>query len=65
MLACLAIGLGRARGVISEAKEQELVRALAEVPRHISTLLRGEARYEKLAHELVQGAATCSISAAA
>lgn len=54
VLACLAIGLGRARGVISEAKEQELVRALGEVPRHISTILRGEARYEKIAHTLAK-----------
>jgi glucosamine--fructose-6-phosphate aminotransferase (isomerizing) len=54
VLACLAIGLGRARGVISEAKEKELVRALGEVPRHISTILRSEARYEKLAHTLAQ-----------
>ena len=52
VLACLAIGLGRARGIISEAKEKELVRALGEVPRHISTILRSEARYEKLAHSL-------------
>ena len=54
VLACLAIGLGRARGVISEAKEKELVRALGEVPRHISTILRSEARYEKLAHTLAK-----------
>ena len=52
VLACLAIGLGRARGVLSEAKEKELVRALGEVPRHISTILRSEARYEQLAHTL-------------
>ena len=52
VLACLAIGIGRARGVLSEAKEKELVRALGEVPRHISTILRSEARYEKLAHTL-------------
>ena len=54
VLACLAIGLGRARGVLSEAKEKELVRALGEVPRHISTILRGEARYEKIAHTLAK-----------
>ena len=54
VLACLAIGLGRARGVLSEAKEKELVRALGEVPRHISTILRSEARYEKLAHTLAK-----------
>ena len=52
VLACLAIGLGRARGAISEAQEQELTRALSEVPRHISTLLRSEATYEQLAHDL-------------
>jgi glucosamine--fructose-6-phosphate aminotransferase (isomerizing) len=54
VLACLAIGLGRARGVLSEAKEKELVRALGEVPRHIATILRSEARYEKLAHVLAK-----------
>jgi len=52
VLACLAIGLGRARGTISEAQEKELAKALSEVPRHISTLLRNEAIYEKLAHDL-------------
>jgi glutamine---fructose-6-phosphate transaminase (isomerizing) len=54
VLACLAIGLGRARGVLSEAKEKELVRALGEVPRHIATILRSEARYERLAHTLAK-----------
>jgi glucosamine--fructose-6-phosphate aminotransferase (isomerizing) len=52
VLACLAIGLGRARGTISEGQEQELTRALSEVPRHISTLLRSESMYEQLAHDL-------------
>jgi glutamine---fructose-6-phosphate transaminase (isomerizing) len=52
VLACLAIGLGRARGVIGAAQEAELVRALGEVPRHVATILRGEARYEALAHQL-------------
>jgi glutamine---fructose-6-phosphate transaminase (isomerizing) len=52
VLACLAIGLGRARGTISEAEERELVQALIEVPRHISTVLRGEAQYETIAHSL-------------
>ena len=53
-LACLAIGLGRARGTISRDQEEELVRALAEVPRHVSTLLHNEALYEKLAHDLAK-----------
>jgi glucosamine--fructose-6-phosphate aminotransferase (isomerizing) len=52
VLACLAIALGRARGTVSEAQERELARALSEIPRHISTLLRSEAAYERLAHDL-------------
>ncbi len=52
VLACLAIALGRARGAMSAAQEKELTHALAEVPRHISTLLHNEAQYERLAHEL-------------
>jgi glucosamine--fructose-6-phosphate aminotransferase (isomerizing) len=51
-LACLTIALGRARGTLGEAQEKELISALASVPRHISTLLREEATYERLAHEL-------------
>jgi glucosamine--fructose-6-phosphate aminotransferase (isomerizing) len=54
VLACLAIGLGRARGQIGPEKERELVRALIEVPRHVSTVLREEACYEGLAHELAK-----------
>jgi glucosamine--fructose-6-phosphate aminotransferase (isomerizing) len=54
VLACVAIGLGRARGAISAAEETELVRALGEVPRHIATILRGEASYEGLAHQLAK-----------
>ena len=52
VLACFAIALGRARGKISEAQEQELVAALMEVPRHITGLLRQEAAFEQLAHYL-------------
>ena len=54
VLACLAIGLGRARGAIAAAQEAELVKALGEVPRHIASVLRGEARYEALAHHLAK-----------
>jgi glucosamine--fructose-6-phosphate aminotransferase (isomerizing) len=53
-LACLSIALGRVRGTIDAAQEQQLIRALAEIPRHISTLLRNEAIYEQLAHELAK-----------
>jgi glucosamine--fructose-6-phosphate aminotransferase (isomerizing) len=52
VLACLAIALGCARGVITAEREAELVKALIEVPRHITTLLRDEALYEQIAHEL-------------
>jgi glucosamine--fructose-6-phosphate aminotransferase (isomerizing) len=51
-LACLVIAAGKARGAIGEALEAELVQALAEVPRHMSTVLRDEAPYEALAHTL-------------
>jgi glutamine---fructose-6-phosphate transaminase (isomerizing) len=49
VLACLAIALGRARGTLSAVQEQELVKALMEVPRHITTILRQEAVFEQLA----------------
>jgi glucosamine--fructose-6-phosphate aminotransferase (isomerizing) len=52
VLACLAIALGRARRHIDSAKENELVKALTEVPRHMTTLLHSEALYESLAHSL-------------
>ncbi len=51
-MAMLAIALGVARGTISEAKERELVTALMEVPRHITTMLTDESLYERLAHDL-------------
>ncbi len=52
VLACLAIAAGRARGHISAEQEKELVRALTEVPRHITTILRTEPQYESLAVSL-------------
>ena len=54
---------GRA-GMIDAALEAELVQALAEVPRHMATVLRDEQPYETLAHAFARRA-TCSISAAA
>lgn len=51
-LACLAIALGRARGAISAETERELVTALTEIPRLISTMLRDESQFEALAHSL-------------
>jgi glucosamine--fructose-6-phosphate aminotransferase (isomerizing) len=52
VLACLAIAAGRARGVLSEADEQKLVRALIEVPRHMVEALGLEPEIERLAKEL-------------
>jgi glutamine---fructose-6-phosphate transaminase (isomerizing) len=52
VLACLAIGAGRARGVLSEARERELVRALIEVPRHMADALALEPKIELLARDL-------------
>jgi len=52
VLACLAIAIGRAKGAVSAEQEQELVKALVEVPRHASTFLRGETQFEELAHLL-------------
>jgi glutamine---fructose-6-phosphate transaminase (isomerizing) len=51
-LACLAISAGKARGHIGPSLEAELVQALAEVPRHMATVLRDETPYESLAHSL-------------
>lgn len=51
-IACLAIALGKARGVIKPEQEQELVKALTEVPRHISMMLRDESQYVDIAHHL-------------
>ena len=52
VLACLAIALGRARGAITSAVERELVQALVEVPRHISTILGNEEQFEAISHDL-------------
>ena len=53
-LACLAIAAGRARGVLSEADETALVRALIEVPRLMSEALKLEPQIEQLARELAK-----------
>ena len=52
VLACLALGLARARGTIDRDEERRLVQALIEVPRHISTILRNEQQYESIANML-------------
>ena len=64
VLACLAIAAGKARGVIGPALEAELVQSLAEVPRHMATVLRDEQPYETLGAAISQRRTTCSISGA-
>jgi glucosamine--fructose-6-phosphate aminotransferase (isomerizing) len=53
-LACLAIAAGRARGVLSREDEQKLVRALIEVPRHMTEALAIEPAIEHLARDLAK-----------
>jgi glucosamine--fructose-6-phosphate aminotransferase (isomerizing) len=51
-LACLAIGAGRARGILSADDEKKLVHALIEVPRLMAEALALEPKIEQLAKEL-------------
>jgi len=53
-LACLAIAAGRARRVLSRDDERKLVRALIEVPRHMTEALAIEPTIEHLARELAK-----------
>src|SRR6478672_1846061 len=53
-LLCLAIAAGRIRGILSEEDERNLVRALIEVPRHISEALRLEPQIEALSRDLAK-----------
>ncbi len=54
VLACLAIAAGRARGVLSADDERKLVRALIEVPRHMTAALALEPEIERLARDLAK-----------
>jgi glutamine---fructose-6-phosphate transaminase (isomerizing) len=54
VLACLAIAAGRARGVLSADDERKLVRAIIEVPRHMSAALALEPEVERLARDLAK-----------
>jgi glucosamine--fructose-6-phosphate aminotransferase (isomerizing) len=53
-LACLAVAAGRARGVLTEADEASLVRAIIEVPRHMAEALTLEPTIETLARDLAK-----------
>ena len=54
VLACLAIAAGRARGTLTEEDEGNLVRALIEVPRHMSEALALEPEIERLARDIAK-----------
>lgn len=54
VLAALAVGIARARGSVSEQKEQELVRALLEAPRHVSSALTLSNTIETISHGLAK-----------
>jgi glutamine---fructose-6-phosphate transaminase (isomerizing) len=53
-LACLAIAAGSARGHLSAADEQKLVRALIEVPRLMAEALKLEPQIEALGKDLAK-----------
>jgi glutamine---fructose-6-phosphate transaminase (isomerizing) len=54
VLACLALAAGRARGVLSEDEEREMVRALIETPRLMAEALALEPQVEQLARDLAK-----------
>ena len=53
-MACLAIGLARARGAMDEAREQELVGELVAVPGLLAEVLKLEPQVEAMAHKLTR-----------
>jgi glutamine---fructose-6-phosphate transaminase (isomerizing) len=53
-LAALAIAAGRARGALSADDEKRLIRALIEVPRHMTEALALEPQIEHLARDLAK-----------
>jgi glutamine---fructose-6-phosphate transaminase (isomerizing) len=54
VLACLALAAGRARGVLSEEEEREMVRALIETPRLMAEALALEPQVEHFARDLAK-----------
>ena len=54
VLACLAIGAGRARGTISEAREAELVAALLELPSKAAEVLANAEPIQRLAVRMAE-----------
>jgi glucosamine--fructose-6-phosphate aminotransferase (isomerizing) len=54
VLACLALAAGRARGVLSEEEEREMVGALIETPRLMAEALALEPQVEQFARDLAK-----------
>ena len=54
VLACLALAAGRARGVLSEQDESQMVRALIETPRLMAEALALESEIEHFARDLAK-----------
>jgi glucosamine--fructose-6-phosphate aminotransferase (isomerizing) len=54
VFACLALALGRARGVLSEAQEKALVAELIAVPALMAQALKNEARIEPVARDVAR-----------
>ncbi|MEM6664789.1 MAG: glutamine--fructose-6-phosphate transaminase (isomerizing) [Pseudomonadota bacterium] len=52
VLACLVIAAGRQRGILTEDDERKLVAALLEVPRHVTSILKGEEEIETVSRDL-------------
>jgi glucosamine--fructose-6-phosphate aminotransferase (isomerizing) len=53
-MAALALALGKARGVLSEAEESRLVAELIQTPGLVAQVLKLEPQVEKIAHTLAQ-----------
>jgi glucosamine--fructose-6-phosphate aminotransferase (isomerizing) len=54
VLACLAIGFGRARGTLGEEEARRLAAALTEVPGHAAAILEKDAEIRTLAAEVAK-----------
>ncbi len=54
VFACLALALGRARGVLTEAREKELVAELIATPGLMAQVLKDEARLEPVARDVAR-----------
>ena len=52
VLASLAVAAGKARGILSDSDEENLVNALSEVPRMMAAALQLEPQIEALAPEI-------------